>query len=417
MKKGNRPRARVVVTGIGAVTSIGTGREAFWKNLLAGTSGVSPVGSFDTSEFLVHIGGEIHGFAPEHYMKTENVPLYGRSSLFGIAATGLALEDAAIEPDAVNEVESAVIIGTTMGESDVQETMVRTILDEGFAQVKLSDIKRLSDSGLAMNIAHERGLDADCTVIPTACAAGNYAIGHGYDLIRTGRAEIVIAGGCDAFSRASYAGFGRMLALAPEKCQPFDKNRKGIVIGEGAGIVVLESLEHAASRGARGYAEVLGYALSCDAHHMTIPHVDGIAAVMEKALRETDIASDEVGAICAHGTGTLMNDKTESEAIHRVFGKRARDIPVNSIKSMLGHTMGAASALEAIASILTLHEGRIPPTINFETPDEECDIDCVPNQMRELAADVILNNSFAFGANNATTVFSRLDPGVLVRAV
>ena len=410
MPAAEREPRRVVVTGLGAVTSIGTGREPFWRALLAGTSGVSKVQGFDVSQLDVDIAAQIHDFDAAAYMSSERAASCGRASRLGIAAARLALEDAGLTPSKLGAASPAVLIGTTMGESDVQEKLTETMARQGFESAERSDVLRLADSLIALNIAAELELDADCGVFATACAAGNYAIGDGFDRIRAGLNDLVLAGGSDAFSRVSYAGFARMNALAPGRCQPFDKHRQGIVIGEGAGVVVLEALEHARARGARIDAEVLGYGLSCDAHHMTIPHAGGIRRVMQDALEQAGLGPGAVSAISAHGTGTPMNDKTECEAIHAVFGDRSRTIPVNSIKSMLGHTMGAASALEAIACILSLAEGLLPPTINYETPDEECPIDCVPNRMRAFQPEVVLNNSFAFGANNACTVLGRYRP-------
>lgn len=244
-------------------------------------------------------------------------------------------------------------------------------------------------------------------MIPTACSAGNYAISYAADLLRSGKADVMVAGGADPFSRIAFTGFSRLFALAPEKCQPFDKNRQGTLVGEGAGVLILEPLESARARNATIYAEVLGYGLSCDGHHMTIPETEGIRRVMRRALEDSDIKPEDVDYISAHGTGTPANDRAECAAIHDVFGSYADTLPVSSIKSMLGHTMGAASALEAIACVLAVFHDQVPPTINFETPDPECDVDCVPNSSRYHQTRIALNNSFAFGGNNASIVFTK----------
>jgi 3-oxoacyl-[acyl-carrier-protein] synthase II len=241
----------------------------------------------------------------------------------------------------------------------------------------------------------------------TACAAGNYAIGYGFDLIKQGRADIVLAGGSEPLSKVAFTGFNQFSAVAPERCQPFDKNRKGMIVAEGAGILVVESLERALNRNAPIYAEILGYGLSCDAYHMTKASVEGLAACMKKAIREAGISHKEVDYISAHGTGTVANDRNECAAIREVFGSDYQKIPVSSIKSMLGHTMGAASALEALACSLVVKYDMIPPTINFETPDPECDIDCVPNTARKHTVSIALNNSYAFGGNNASLVLKK----------
>ncbi len=256
-------------------------------------------------------------------------------------------------------------------------------------------------------IAREFTCSGPHFMVSTACAAGNYAIAYAYDQIKLKRADIMIAGASDGISRIEYTGFNQFSAVAPERCQPFDKNRKGMMLAEGAGMLVLESLESAVKRKAPIYAEIAGYGLSCDAHHMTNASVGGIIECMRKAIREAGISLEDVDYISAHGTGTIANDRAECAAIKEVFGSLYKKIPVSSIKSMLGHTMGAASALEAIACALAIKNDIIPPTINFETPDPECDIDCVPNQARKHNVRIALNNSYAFGGNNASLVLKK----------
>lgn len=248
-------------------------------------------------------------------------------------------------------------------------------------------------------------------MIPTACAAGNYAIGYGFDLIRTGRADLMLAGGADAFSRIPYMGFARLGAIAPERCQPFDKNRKGMIPGEGAAMLVLEPLTAALDRGGRIYAEVLGYGLSCDSHHMTAAHPQGDGAIraMAAAMRNSGVTAADVDYISAHGTGTPTNDRVESIAVNALFGGRVPRVPTSSVKSMIGHTMGAASAIEAAVCALALDTGWIPPTINYCEPDPECDIDCVPNEARRTHPRIVLNNAYAFGGNNASLCLARYD--------
>jgi 3-oxoacyl-[acyl-carrier-protein] synthase II len=267
--------------------------------------------------------------------------------------------------------------------------------------------RQLPVNTAAAIIPRALGLEGPNMLFSTACAAGNYAIGYGYDLIRLNRADVVLAGAADPFSRISFTGFNQLSAVAPDKCRPFDKNRKGMMVAEGAGILVLESLESALKRGSSIYAEIRGYGLSCDAYHMTTASVEGISACMKKAMQEADITVDAVDYISAHGTGTLANDRAECAAIRDVFGDRARTIPISSIKSMLGHAMGAASAIEAIACALAVQRDMIPPTINYETPDPECDIDCVPNHARIRTVHIALNNSYAFGGNNASLVLKK----------
>jgi 3-oxoacyl-[acyl-carrier-protein] synthase II len=405
MRAERDPARRVVVTGVGAVSAIGVGRAAFWEALLAGRSGVGPVRAFDPAPYPVGIAAEIPGFEPAAWLSPVHRRAFGRTSGLAVAATRLALADAGL--DGVPDGETAIIVGTTMGECQLQETIATTWAHAGLDRLDGAVVRAAPDSVVAVNVARALAVEADAWVVPTACAAGNYAIGFGYDRVRSGECQVALVGGADAFSRIAFTGFGRMLSLAPDRCRPFDRDRQGIVIGEGAGILVLESLARARARGAPVLAELRGYALSCDAHHMTIPALDGVTAVMAQAMAASGVAPESVSYVSAHGTGTRVNDRTECEAIRRVFGPRAGRLPVSSIKSMLGHAMGAASALEAIACVLAVHEGRIPPTINFETPDPECPVDCVANVARELPVEVALNNAFAFGGNNAATVFAR----------
>jgi 3-oxoacyl-[acyl-carrier-protein] synthase II len=398
-------RPRIVVTGLGVVSSIGIGWKAFWDSLLAGRSGIRAIRYLDTSRYPTRYGGEVGDFEPLEFMPESVANQLGRCAQFAIAATKMALEDARLMLQDAQRLRTGVCLGTTMAEIQVLEAINQTWVTHDERKISSSLVVRCPSCTISANVAANFGFGGPNLVIPTACAAGNYAIGYAVDLLRAGRADIMVAGGTDPFSRIGFTGFNRLFALAPERCQPFDKNRQGTLIGEGTGILVLEPLEAAIRRSAPIYGEVLGCGYSCDGHHMTMPEVDGIGRVMRNALRDAEIEPQDIDYISAHGTGTPANDKAECAAIHRVFGERGRTIPVSSIKSMLGHTMGAASALEAIACVLTVHHNHIPPTINFETSDPECDIDCVPNVSRQYRVNIALNNSFAFGGNNACLVF------------
>lgn len=396
---------RVVITGLGVVSSIGIGRHEFWDSLLKGKSGISPVSSFDTSNHFTHNGGEVKGFKAESFLTKEQSRLYSRATQLAVVAARLALEDAHLSPEDISHFKTGVCIGITSGSIQVIEHINdKLIKGEDIGQ---DLICQLPVHSTPAGIAKELHTDGPSFIFSTACAAGNYGIGYGFDLIRLKRADIILAGGSDPFSRISFTGFNQFSAVAPERCQPFDKNRKGMMVAEGSGILVLESLENALRRNAPIYAEILGYGLSCDAQHMTQPSVEGISQCMRKALKESHTSIDDVDYISAHGTGTPANDKTECAAIKEVFGYRYKSIPVSSIKSMLGHTMGAASAIEAITCSLAVKNDIIPPTINFETPDPECDIDCVPNKAREHPVNIALNNSYAFGGNNASLVLKK----------
>jgi 3-oxoacyl-[acyl-carrier-protein] synthase II len=403
--------SRIVVTGIGVVTSVGTGREQFWENLLAGRCGISVVESFDTAAYGVHRGGEVKGFDASRHLRRLDASRMGRASQFAAAAARLALEDAGVEPESLDPLRAGVSMGTTSGEPREIERFDDAYVTKGLEKVGAEFIGRYPCHLISAHVAEELGFAGINMMIPTACAAGNYAIAHAFDVLRAGRADLMLAGGSDAFSRITYTGFARLGAVAPERCQPFDRNRKGMIPGEGAGVLVLETLKRALARGARVYAEVAGYGLSCDAHHMTAAHPegDGAARAMRRALEESGTRPEEVSYISAHGTGTATNDRLETIAVKRLFREHAYRVPVSSAKSMLGHTMGAASAIEAAVCALAVHTDRVPPTINLEEPDPECDLDYVPNRAREHTVSVAMNNAYAFGGNNASLVLRKCE--------
>ncbi|MFA5338083.1 MAG: beta-ketoacyl-[acyl-carrier-protein] synthase family protein [Candidatus Omnitrophota bacterium] len=401
-------KKRVVVTGLSVVTSIGIGKDEFWRNLIAGKSGISKVDAFDTSKHFNHYGGQIRGFKQDDFLDKRKAKLMARASHFAIAAAKLALNDSKLLIEKLNPEKIAILIGTTGGEAQEIEKMDAIWVNKGRDAVNGLSVVQYPVSNISSNVAMEFKIKGINRMFTTACAAGNYAIGYGFDLIQLGKADMVVAGGSDAFSYISFTGFSQLSAMAQEKCQPFDKNRKGMLVGEGAAILVLETLESALSRKAPIYAEILGYGLSCDATHMTNPSVDGISRCMQDVLARTNISVQEINYISAHGTGTKNNDKAECAAIKKIFGERKPAI--SSIKSMLGHCMGAASAIEAVSCCLTIQNGIIPPTINYETPDPECDIDCVPNQARKQKVSIVLNNAFAFGGNNSCVVFKKIQP-------
>ena len=400
---------RIAVTGLGLVTPLGTGHETAWANLLAGRCGIGPVESFDTSAYRVHCGAEIKDFAPGPYFERLRPDEVGRASQLAVAAARLALADAGLAGDGLEPERTGVAMGTTSGEPrEVERFDDRYVADE-LDRVGPEFMTLYPCHSIAGTVAAELGLEGVNTMIPAACAAGNYAIAHAFDVLRAGRADVMLAGGADSFSRITFTGFARLGAIAPERCQPFDKNRQGMIPGEGAAVLVLETVERARARGARIYAEVAGYGLSCDAHHMTATHPegDGPARAMEQALAASGLEPEAVSYVSAHGTGTPTNDRLETRAVKRVFGEGARTLPVSSIKSMIGHTMGAASAIESAVCALAVAHDRVPPTIHYEEPDPECDLDCVPNVARQLDVDVAMNNAYAFGGNNASVIFTK----------
>jgi 3-oxoacyl-[acyl-carrier-protein] synthase II len=404
---------RIAVTGLGLVTPIGAGREEVWNGLLAGRSGFAPVESFDTRAFNVHLGAEVRGFQPDPYVRRLDPAALGRASKLAIAAARMAIEDAGIDlgggSPGWDPERAGIAMGTTSGEPMEVEKLDDRYLAGELDRVGPEFLRLYPCHVIAAHVARELGFAGVNTMIPAACAAGNYALAHALDVLRAGRADVMLAGGADAFSRITYTGFSRLGAIAPERCQPFDRNRKGMIPGEGAAVLVLEPLERARARGARIYAELAGYGHSCDAHHMTAAHPegDGAARAMQRALADAGAAPEEVSYISAHGTGTPTNDRLEIVAVKRVFGEAAPRIPMSSIKSMIGHTMGAASAIEAAVCALAVAEDRVPPTMNLEEPEDG--LDFVPNQAREVGVRLAMNNAYAFGGNNASVIFRKVD--------
>lgn len=399
--------ARVAITGLGPVSSIGIGVESFLAGLRGGRSGVSKITSFDPAGFPYVHAGEVQDFAPSAVLRRLSEQGWGRSSLFAATAARLAVDDAGIGHDDVDPASAGVVIGTTSGESQVVEALTAQQVEAGFSGLAPELLRQFPAGRLAHAASVELGFEGESMTIATACSASNYALGYAFDLVACGAADVMVAGGADSVCRWAHAGFYRLGALTEEVCSPFDRDRSGILTGEGAAALVLEDLDHAQRRGARVYAEMLGYGVNCDAHHPVAPEKDSVAACMRLAHLNAGVAPDQVDYICAHGTGTLANDAVEARAVIDVFGSAPP--PMSSIKSMLGHTMGAASGFGAIASALAIAEGFLPPTINWNTPDPEMPgIDPVPNQARESSPQVVQNNGFAFGGNNAITVFGRL---------
>jgi len=400
----------IVVTGLGVVSSLGSDVEQLWSSLLEGRSGISEVESFDTSAYRVHRGGEVRDFQPERYLRHLDPGSMGRASQMAVAAALSAVADAGLRSGGPHDPDPervGVVMGTTSGEPREVERFNDLLVAEELDRLGPELATRYPNHVIAGQVAAELDLCGPNAMIPTACAAGNYALAYALDTLRCGRADVMLAGGADAFSRITYTGFARLGAIAPERCQPFDRNRQGMIPGEGAAVLVLETEEQARRRGARIYAEVAGYGLSCDAHHMTAAHPEGAGAAraLEGALASSGVAAEQIDYVSAHGTGTPTNDKLETMALKRVFGDHATRVPVSSVKSMLGHTMGAASAIEALVCCLAIRDGAVPPTANFEEPDPECDLDIVPNEAREVPVSVAMSNAYAFGGNNASVLF------------
>jgi len=405
---------RVVITGMGAITPLGNSVAEFWQGCIEGRSGIAPVTLFDASAYPFHIAGEVRGFNPHDYMDRRDARRMGRFSQFAIAATHQAIQQAELNLERVDHSRMAVLLGVGIGGIGDSQEAVHTIRDKGGLRIDPFFLPKMLPNMAAAQLSLVFGIKGYSNTVITACAAGTQAMGDALDLIRAGRADLVITGGAEAaLCELGLCGFAVIRALSArndEKAsRPFDAERDGFVAAEGAAIFVAESLEHARRRDAPILAELAGYGASSDAYHLVAPCADGEGAVraMQWALEDAGVTADQVDYINAHGTSTKLNDVTETLAIKQVFGEVAYRIPISATKSMIGHSFGAAGALESVASIQSICTGIIHPTINYEHPDPECDLDYVPNEPRRAGVRVVLKNSFGFGGQNACLVFKR----------
>lgn len=397
---------RVVISGIGTISAMGRGVDALLEGLREGRNCARPIEAFDTTGFDRVNACEVAADVADTAATGD--PGLGRAARFAVEASRLAVADAGLDAAQLADRPSAVAIGTTDGESRDIDDLVAQQLARGVDDVDQDVVSRVQPLRLSAAIARDLGLErAEVITLQTACAAGNYAIGYGFDAIRTGDADLALAGGADALCRKTFTGFFRLGTIAPDLCRPFDSAREGILTGEGATVLVLESLDSALARGARIYAEVLGYGLTCDATHPVAPDDAGVARCVAVAHERAGVRPQDVDLVSAHGTGTKANDVTESRALRAVFGDALpRTI---SIKSMLGHSMGAASAIGAAASALALTHQFIPPTINHRQTDPECAVDCVPNTSVQAELSVVQNHGLAFGGNNCVLLLGRAE--------
>ena len=409
-------KRRVVITGVGAVTPIGNTAEEFWAGLMEGRSGAGPITRFDTTGFDTRIAAELKGFDPLKYIDKKDDRKFDPFLKYAVAGAAMAVEDAALKTDKVDATRFGVLVGSGIGGLETLLDNYEALRTKGPSRVSPFLIPMLIVNMASGAISMRMGAKGPNTAVVTACATGNHAIGDAARIIQRGDADVMIAGGAEAIIiPLAIAGFAQMKAMSTRNddpahaSRPFDAERDGFVCGEGAGIMVLESLDHASRRDARIYAEIVGYGMTGDAHHMTAPDPegDGAARAMAAALRDAGLEPSTVGYINAHGTSTPYNDKFETIAIKRVFGEHARKLAVSSTKSMTGHLLGAAGGIEAIATTFALHHGMLPPTINYEKPDPDCDLDYVPNQARKQDVEVALSNAFGFGGTNATLAFRR----------
>ncbi len=417
----------MVVTGLGALTPLGNTVEEFWAGLTQARSGIGPITKFDAQErdaggnfrFATRVAGEVRHFDPLQYIDKKEARRLDPYLQYAVACSAMAVENAGLDPGAVDGTRFGVIIGSGIGGIQTLLEGERVRLEKGPERVSPFLIPMLIVNMASGLVSMRFGARGPNTSVVTACATGNHAIGDAFKVIQRGDADLMIAGGAEAIIvPLTIAGFCAMKAMTtrndePERAsRPFDAHRDGFVPSEGAGILLLEELGHARRRDARIYAEIVGYGMSGDAHHMTAPDPEGDGAMraMAAALRDAGLVPGEVGYINAHGTSTPYNDRFETLAIKRLFGEHAARLAVSSTKSMTGHLLGAAGGVEAIATILALHHGVLPPTINYETPDPECDLDYVPNQARKQDVEVALSNAFGFGGTNATLAFRKYRP-------
>lgn len=410
---------RVVITGYGVISPIGIGADDFWNSLASGKSGINRISTFDTSQFSTQIGAEVKNFQPEKYIDKKKIRKMDRFSQLAFAAAKIAMEDAKLDMKKEDPFRVGVIVGSGIGGLSTVAAEHQVLLEKGPRRVSPFMIPMLITNIAAGEIAIAHNIQGPNYSLSSACATSNHTIGDALRLIHYGDADVIIAGGSEAaVTPLGLAGFCSARALStrnddPEHAsRPFDKERDGFVMGEGAGIVILELLEHALSRGVTIRAELIGYGATNDAYHITAPSPDGQSAAraMSNALADGGVKPEEVDYINAHGTSTPLNDKVETVAIKKVFGDYAYKIPISSSKSMIGHLLGAAGVVELIATILSMENEMLPPTINYEFPDPECDLDYVPNKARPKKINVALSNSLGFGGHNATLVVRKYKP-------
>ncbi len=412
------PNHRVVITGIGVITSIGNDIESFWTSLLAGRCGIERVGRFDPSEFTCQVSAEARDFDPLLYMDAKEVRRNDRYTQLALAAAKEAIKDGSLDVARLDKTRFGVLMGSGIGGMETFETQFERLTKMGPRKVSPFTIPSLIANMASGVVAIELGAKGPNFGIVSACSTSAHSIGEALRMIRYGDADIMLAGGSEAsITRLSFAGFCSMKAMSvsrnddPKRAsRPFDKTRDGFIMGEGAGALIIESEEHARARGAHIYCELAGYAATCDAYHITSPDPsgEGLALCLNNSLKDAGLAAHEIDYINAHGTSTQLNDKTETSAVKEVFGDHAGKLLISSTKSMTGHLLGAAGAIEAAACIKVIETGEVPPTINYEVPDEDCDLNYVPNQKTSAKVRVAMSNSLGFGGHNASIILKAL---------
>lgn len=401
-------RRRVAITGIGAVCALGGDAREFWKSLRHGRSGIGPITQLDVSSLRFQNGGEARAFDPSDHFDEKQAGFLDRFAQFAVVAAREAVRDAGVEWTPQLRARTAIVTGCCVGGKITEDEGFLNVYKLNKPRVNPLTIARSMGNAGASHISMETGVTGPTFTLSTACSSANHAIGQAFWLVRDGLAEMAITGGSEApFSFGNLKAWEAMRVVAPDTCRPFSKDRRGMILGEGGAILILEPLEAARARGARLYAEIVGFGMSSDAYHLTQPSVDGPARAMQMALCDGGIAPEQVGYINAHGTATPANDPTEIAAIRAALGARAEKVAVSSTKSMHGHALGAAGAIEAAATALALSHSLLPPTANFTEPDPECDLDVIPNVARPAEVECALSNSFAFGGLNAVLAFRR----------
>jgi 3-oxoacyl-[acyl-carrier-protein] synthase II len=400
---------RVAVTGLGIITSIGQSVDAFWERLILGACGIGQISVLDVTNFPCQAAAQIRGLPLDDLRLQFGIKRASRCDILGLIAAHEAVQDSELNLDRCDRDKIGVILGGGAGGMLSWEQYRRKVWLKGFSK-KPSTLFNTPPSTLTDLIAYSYGLTGIRTTITTACSSSATAIGYSYDLVKSGALDVAISGGSESLSELTFAGFNALRVMDPVYCRPFDRNRQGLSLGEGAAILVLEDYHQAEERGANIYAEVLGYAINSDAFHMTSsdPEGKGMSQVMMMGLRNSGTSAYQIDYINAHGTGTILNDRVETKAIKKVFGKSAAQLSISSTKSSVGHCLGAAGGIEAVTTILTVHEGIIPPTIHLESRDPDCDLDFVPNQSRIRNVQFAMSNSFAFGGNNTSIIFAKI---------
>jgi 3-oxoacyl-[acyl-carrier-protein] synthase II len=404
-------RKRVVITGLGVVSAVGNGITEFWNSIAEGKDGAKEITVFDPSPYRTKIAAEVSRLYPEDHFSKREIRRLSRCDQFGLIASREAWKSAGLDRDNVDKERVGVVLGAGSGGILSVEKYFREFYQEG----KRPSPSLLVSYSLATTtdfIAIDAGLKGPRTTTATVCSSSSASLGVAYEMIQMGMADVMVSGGSDSLCEVSFSGFSSLKLIDPESCKPFDKRRQGLVIGEGAGILILEELEHALMRHAPIHAEFLGYGICADAYHLTAPEPngEGVERVIRAALDSAGVASEEVDTINAHGTATPFNDIAETRGIKRVWGERAKEIPISGIKSMIGHCLGSAGGIEAVATVLTVEKGVIPPTIHYEVPDPLCDLNYTPNRSIRRNVKVALSNSFAFGGNNVCLVFGKFNP-------